>query len=393
MDDGRWRDRPFSYALTTDVYRPSGLIFLVKNSHLCYQYRQYLPVSTRTLHFTLSERHPFGLCTSRHPIIPDLSPISTTTLSTHIKSQFTQSLTYHSTFQPTIMDDFQTKALAVATSISSYQTPAEALAQSLTNDAPKIDTAIKSYVALTSARVLSANSRSSVANDAAAPTGDDLDQGPICQSSGYHCYFSKSKNPQLASLFCAKVMLQKLNSFKIPMDDHDDAIIHHKTPLEPEEKDEMNEIEFQVVRILWNGLVSHGKKPSKILGLEALYHVYPLLLQTLKENVPANVDLQEGQMFMMEFGSLTQRAMNRRRRKSTFSTTNQKQDNDDNVEDDSCLVWDKDGGKEELRRRRAKREQNAIFHKVQQERSDRNQEAQLESVLEEDDKIDSHEEL
>jgi hypothetical protein len=294
------------------------------------------------LHFTLSARHPLGLCTSHHPIY--LIYLHNNLIHAHTK-HFTQSLTYQSTFQPTIMDDFQSKALAAATSIS-YQTPAEALAQSLTNDAPKIDTAIKSYVALTSARVLSANSHSSVANAAAAPTGYDLDQGPICQSSDYHCYFSKSKNPQMASLFCAKVLLQKLNSFKIPMDDHDDDIVHHKAPsLEPEEKNEMNEIEFQVVRILWNGLVSHGKKPSKILGLEALYHVYPLLLQTLKENVPTNVDLQEGQMFMMEFGSLLQHAMNRRRRKSTLSTTNHKQDNDDDVDDDSCLLWDKDGGK------------------------------------------------
>jgi hypothetical protein len=289
------------------------------------------------------------------------------------------------------MDDFQTKARAVAAAFISSQTPAEALAQSLTNDTPKIDTAIKSYVALTSARVLAAanSSSSAVVVACAANEKKILDhQGPDRQSSDYYCYFSKSKNPQMASLFCAKAMLQKLNSFKIPMEDDDigdnidDANIVHSTskPLDEEEKNEIKEIEFQVVRILWNGLVSHGKKPSKILGLEALVHVYPLLLQTLKDSVPSNVDLQEGQMFMMEFGSLLQHARNRRRRTLTWST-NQRKDDDADADDDSCLLWDKDGGKEELRRRREKREQSANSNKIQQEMLESNHAAQREPIL------------
>lgn len=194
----------------------------------------------------------------------------------------------------------------------------------------------------------------------------------------------------MASLVCAKIMLQKLNSFKIPIknananddDDGNDDAMKDNTELEneKEEKDEIQDFEFQVVRILWNGLVSNGKKPSKILGLEALYYVYPLLLQTLKESVPTNVDLEEGQMFMMEFGSLLQNAMNRRRKGSlTFSIKHSQKDdnddysnNDDDIDDDSCLLWDKDGGKEELRRRREKREQNANVLKLQQDILERN---------------------
>lgn len=231
------------------------------------------------------------------------------------------------------MTDFHAKALAAAASVSS-QTPAEALAQSLTNATPKIDSAVKSFVALTSARAASAGSTPGMTNHTMISNDD---------SGQKKCFFVKSKNPQMAPLLCARVILQKLNNFKIPDDYAND-----------EKNDEIKNLEFQVVRILWNGLVSHGKKPSKILGIEALHFVYPMVLQTLRDSIPDAVDAEEGQAFMQEFGSLLNNAINRR---VTLSLT--EKDRMNACDDDSCLLWDPDGGEDELKRRRDRREQNA----------------------------------
>lgn len=204
------------------------------------------------------------------------------------------------------MDNFQARAQAAASSLMS-KNPAEALAQSLTNDRPTIDSAVKSYMALTSARGASSN-------------------------------VASNKAP----LLCARSILKTINAFQIPDDQRD------------EKKDEAKDPELQVIKILWNGLVENGKKPSMILGRQSLCHVYPILSQTLMDNIPVGVDVEEGQAFMAEFGRLLENGMKRR----NASTLAEEREVMNQYDDDACLLWDIDGGKEELKRRRDRRKNN-----------------------------------
>jgi len=234
------------------------------------------------------------------------------------------------------MDNFQARAQAAASSIMTKH-PAEALAQSLTNDRPTIDYAVKSYMALTSARGASSNLASNKAQIV------DQVQNAIVGSvktGKEQCFFQKSRNVKMAPLLCARSILKTINAFQIPDDEKD------------EKRDEVKDPELQVIKILWNGLVKNGKKPSMILGRQSLCHVYPILSQTLMDNIPEGVDVEEGQAFMAEFGRLLENGMKRR----YASTPAEERNMMNQYDDDACLLWDTDGGKEELKRRRDRRE-------------------------------------
>lgn len=303
---------------------------------------------------------------------------------------------------PSSTTDFQTKARMAASQISSMS-PAEAMAKSLISERPTIDSAIKSYMSLCAARSMSAsspksnsklNSMSSAASllkDALATTVQNSNNNMI--QSDFHskssndkddtkdkngdeikCFFTRGTNPNQAALLCARSLLKCINSFTVPEYNKNESsqttaassTTTSTNKKEEEEKKSNNDnehkvLEYEVVRILWNGLIKNGKKPSMILGQTSLIHVYPLIQKTFfvernqndnNENVyfPNNVDLEEAKSFIIEFGGLLQNAHDRKN-----GLTNGISDKDDN-DNDSSLLWDIDGGKAELQRRRKRRE-------------------------------------
>jgi len=272
------------------------------------------------------------------------------------------------------MDTFQARAQAAATSITS-KNPAEVFAQSLTNDRPTIDSAVKSFMALASARGASSN---------LANTSTPIDQiknalGSTTKTGKEQCFFANSRNGKMASLLCARSILKKVNSFHIPDNSKGEAgdVI----------EDEAKEIEFQVIRILWNGLVKNGKKPSMILGRHSLCQIYPILLQTLMDDIPGGVDVEEGQKFMVEFGRLLEDGMKRR----DLSIAAKERETLNQYDDDSCLLWDTDGGKEELQRRRDRREMKAKVAKQSINGADEFKGLTIEEIVEGDEEDEAAE--
>ena len=262
-------------------------------------------------------------------------------------------------------DNFVAKAQAAATSVSSLN-PAEALAQSLTNDRPTIDSAIKAYMSLTAARNWSV-SDPNILKPGAAGEGskDSLHRAIYSDQKQERCFFAKSKNATMAALLCARCILKKVNTYEVPED------------CNSEEKDDDKILEFKVVRIMWNGLVNSGKKPSMILGRQSLRHVYPLILEALQEEVPGSVDSDEARVFMKEFGRLLDDATKRR----DLSLSKEQKETLNSQDDDSCLLWDNDGGNAELKRRRERREKNAnIVKKNLEEDRLRNVESAAQSL-------------
>ncbi len=210
------------------------------------------------------------------------------------------------------MGDFQQKARAASTSFSSMN-PAEALGQTLINDKPTIDSAIKSYLSIFAARSWSATD-------------------PIVNAR--------------VGLICARSLSKKINSYRIPIPDS-------ATGVEGEEKDEEKILEISVVRILWNGLIDKGKKPSMLLGRKSLIYTFPSILEELKQQVPNGVDSDVWMPFIEDFGRLLVDATNRVQvAKGQVDIEN----------DDSCLLWDTDGGEAELKRRRNKRKMQKMVN-------------------------------
>mmetsp|Transcript_243 Transcript_243/g.322 ORF Transcript_243/g.322 Transcript_243/m.322 type:complete len:312 (+) Transcript_243:126-1061(+) len=283
--------------------------------------------------------------------------------------------------------DFSSKAQSVAKSITtSSMNPAEALAKSLTLERPSIDAAIKSYMSLCAARSLSITDTdkhlhsvdqtdfsSSSTNNGNYQSGGSSNT-TWNQHSTKKCFFIKSKNIHQAALLCARSLLKAINNFKVPS-------MPSKHRLKEYYKDDQEKLlEFQVVRIVWNGLIKNKNKPSKILGWTSLNHVFPLIMEScfyMVPNIPTNkignseevfpscksnnnmfptgVDVNEAKTFIEEFGHFLLN-VEEQHNPSTSDTKNNYLDANDN---DCCLIWDKDGGKAELERRRKRRQASA----------------------------------
>lgn len=240
--------------------------------------------------------------------------------------------------------DFTEKAKIAAFKIQMLN-PAEALAQSFTNDRPTIDSAIKSFMSLTAARIWSASDPNiRVVNGKVKESALKLLRA---EGDEEKCYFIRSDSPNHAALKCARALLGAINQFRVPDPGN-----------EEEEKNDERRMEKKVVRILWNGLIESGdkdKKPSKLLGRICLMHVIPWLESDLLSTKVPGVDDEEAKIFMSEFIRLLRRA-NHRHNAHLSQIDRSKLDESD---DDSCLLWDKDGGSSELSRRRQRRETKA----------------------------------
>ena len=240
--------------------------------------------------------------------------------------------------------DFPEKAKIAASKIQMLN-PGEALAQSFTNDRPTIDSAVKSFMSLTAARIWSAsNPNIRVVSGKGKESIHKLIRG---EAEEEKCFFIQSDSPKHAALKCSRALLGTINQFRVP-----------DTGNVEEEKNDDLRMEKEVVRILWNGLIESGdkhKKPSKLLGRLCLTHVIPWLENDLLLTKIPGVDDEEARIFMSEFIRLLRRA-NHRHGALLSQDDRSKLDESD---DDSCLLWDKDGGDAELSRRRQRRETKA----------------------------------
>lgn len=267
------------------------------------------------------------------------------------------------------MEDFQAKARAAAATFSSMSPP-EALAQSLMNDKPTIDSAIKTYMSITAARSWSASGPNVVQASGGigigSGRGKDMLKNAICAqadmqesskmnssigaNNGGKCFFAKSNNPKMAALLCARTLSKTINSYQIP---------ESAEPIKSKDsRNSDDSLEYEILRILWNGIISNGKKPTSILGRKSLHPIYNMVLEELIKNdalSPVGVDKEEAESFMIEFFLLLDDATKR--------IDAQEKIKYDAPDDDSCLLWDADVGAAELKRRRDRREKNANFFK------------------------------
>ena len=217
-------------------------------------------------------------------------------------------------------EDLHAKATAAAARIAAMN-PAELLAQSLATDRPTIESAIKSFLSLSAARSIAQTQPKS-------PTKENISKEIT------RCRFS-AEDPRISALKCARTMLRELDNFQL-------------SPLESvgeETKKNVTDenLEYEVVRTIWNGLIASEKKPSRFLGRISLLHVYPKIIEKIR-NEEIHVDhvpKEEAMAFFEEFGVLLER----------------KEPGEDE-DDDSALLWDNDRGAAELARRRDRREKS-----------------------------------
>mmetsp|Transcript_19594 Transcript_19594/g.42662 ORF Transcript_19594/g.42662 Transcript_19594/m.42662 type:complete len:294 (-) Transcript_19594:3905-4786(-) len=253
----------------------------------------------------------------------------------------------------TDISNFQARAAAATTRALSATNPAEALAKSLTDaDMPKITTAAKNYASLVAARSLTTSQTDAApaSTEAAAASNDGRSGGEVL------CTFHKTENPGKASLLCARALLLVINSTEIP-----DSTT---SPGSSTSAISDQNLEREVVRIVWNGLVKKyreggadpaASKPSMVLGRRSLVHAYPQVLERIRRGegeeggdggetslLPANVDHNEAMAFFEEFGKLLLPLGSR---------------DNENEDDDGELIWSIDGGTAELGKRRERRDQ------------------------------------
>eukprot|EP00568_Trieres_chinensis_P004608 CAMPEP_0183309380 /NCGR_PEP_ID=MMETSP0160_2-20130417/25219_1 /TAXON_ID=2839 ORGANISM="Odontella Sinensis, Strain Grunow 1884" /NCGR_SAMPLE_ID=MMETSP0160_2 /ASSEMBLY_ACC=CAM_ASM_000250 /LENGTH=313 /DNA_ID=CAMNT_0025473403 /DNA_START=56 /DNA_END=997 /DNA_ORIENTATION=+ len=261
-----------------------------------------------------------------------------------------------------LSSDFQTRAAAAASRILSTESngrrsekknPAELLAESLTRDVPTIDSAVKSYISLVVARSMTlsqTDQSTAAAHPASVVPATEGGEGAVgaaknenIPSSAPKCVLSN-----LDALRCARALIRAVNSLVIPDDKGERRI---PTTVDGK-KDEPELIEGQVVRIVWNGIVAKGHKPTKLLGRRALRYAYPHIIRVNEEVsgktgvafcgvLPRDVDLGVSLSFFEEFGALLMAPRPQR--------------GEEDKDNDSALLWEADRGAAELRRRRGRR--------------------------------------
>ncbi|KAL7451009.1 hypothetical protein ACHAWC_002861 [Mediolabrus comicus] len=250
----------------------------------------------------------------------------------------------------------------------------EAHAQSLVdNDAPKIDSAVKSYLSLVAAR-------SVVASEI-----DVLSEN--VKSCDHHQQLNTMGMKD--ALTCARKLLNGINTTLIPKVAEEEV---------PEEKDndnnksneEHDEIKDNVTRIVWNRLVAlknKDMKPSKIFGRKTLIVVYPFIEERFRRGLekdgdgldnagstnnaatspqsystellpaidpPLGIDKDSWISFYTEFGALLRKAC-----QNDIGNKKEGEEGEQYKDDDSKLLWSDDKGVKELQERRDRRSKRA----------------------------------
>mmetsp|Transcript_22858 Transcript_22858/g.34307 ORF Transcript_22858/g.34307 Transcript_22858/m.34307 type:complete len:256 (-) Transcript_22858:2-769(-) len=229
------------------------------------------------------------------------------------------------------MGDFHTIAANAAS--NAMDNPAEALAKVLTSETPKIDSGVKSYLSLLAARGVT-HTRNSSNNIVLSSSAETRRNEALAIA-----------DPVLL-LKCTRALLGAINSFNVPERGASD-----KSSTCVQEQEQSSDLEYNVIRILWNNFVTQRQKPSKFLGRTSLLVVFPILLQELRTNVPKIPGLSDDQIinFFAVFSQLLR----------SYSEADETKDGEESQDDDSKLLWSTDGGADELSRRRARRKDAA----------------------------------
>jgi hypothetical protein len=215
------------------------------------------------------------------------------------------------------------------------------LTSELANDRPTIDTAVKSFVSLVSARSLTAS-------DTDATTTSVL-LGIVNNSQSGSDVLASSTQQQILQL--ARIILKAVNSFQFSLQDTVAATMAEKPNFPDEKKQQL--VELGVTARLWNGLVQSEQKPSRFLGRRALKLAWPKMNMSSKLPQEAEVDevavaIRERQLqWLQEFETLLLRDA------PILPANSQEED------DDSALLWSPDKGAAELAKRRQRRQKAA----------------------------------
>jgi len=191
------------------------------------------------------------------------------------------------------------------------------MTQSLAQDRPTIDSAIKSYISMICARSLTASS-----TDA---SGTVMGIIPVHNAPASNA----------AALEFARILLKAVNSYRFPVHETVEADVWKSKPgLTPAKLQDL--LELSVTARLWNGLAESQQKPSRFLGQRALRRIFRRL--ALRDEMSGD----EQMAWLEEFEHLLY---------FEASQGPSPLDTDDNA----ALIWSKDGGAAELAKRRQRR--------------------------------------
>lgn len=228
------------------------------------------------------------------------------------------------------------------------------MTQSLAQDRPSIDTAVKSFISLVCARSMTASatdeSSSMLQNQAAATKEKKTLLGLIPNKVGG----ASSQLVQQQVLQVARAILKGANAYTFPIHCTVANSMSGKTGTTDEKKREL--LELSITAQLWNGLVQSKQKPSVYLGRRALKHAWnnnlkldiettlqPALRQSQQEKQNSEEQVQRQKEWLSEFETLLFYS------KPIGPSAPE-------VEDDSALLWDADGGQNELNKRKLRRQ-------------------------------------
>jgi len=244
------------------------------------------------------------------------------------------------------------------------------MTQSLAQDRPTIDAAIKSYISLVCAKALTASATDDFLTAtagpnstaaAAVPANPTASEEPSSSTTllglipsaglGSAASHNNTTNSNKAGvqqhvLQLARIMLQTINQYTFPIHCTVANSMSQKPGLRQDQKDAL--LELSIAAQLHNGLVQSKQKPSRFLGRRALGQAWKNqlgdeILTKLKNTCQEQDDvvLQQQLQWLQEFERLL------------FAVPIPDQD------DDSALLWAPDGGTQELAKRRTRRQQAA----------------------------------
>ncbi|CAJ1964036.1 unnamed protein product [Cylindrotheca closterium] len=282
-----------------------------------------------------------------------------------------------------------TPPLTTTTPSTTAPTKEEAdMTQSLAQDRPTIDAAIKSYISLVCAKVLTASatddgtlsSTSSVpmatTNTTTLTESSKTLLGLIPSSGLVNTSNSNSKSVQQQVLQLARIILQTLNQFTFPI--HCTVMADSMMVKKPGAS-KQHLLELSIAAQLWNGLVQSKQKPSRFLGRRALKHAWKNQLKgeiftklmegnnndTNKDHDKDDNDndgssdaihqhhQQQQLHWFQEFERLLFYDEN------TIDNDNDNNNPNANADNDAALIWAADGGAQELAKRRTRRQEEA----------------------------------
>lgn len=268
------------------------------------------------------------------------------------------------------------------------------MTQSLAQDRPTIDAAIKSYISLTCAKALTASATDDVVmGEAAAESTTStipLDQASKTTLLGFIPSSGLARNStstgttnnatsdatvtnnnktggsvQQHVLQLARIILQTLNQYTFPIH----CTVANETAQKPglSQNQQYILLELSIASQLWNGLVQSKQKPSRFFGRKALKHAWKHqlgdeILTKLKSTTttttssisPDVLQQQQQQQQQLQWLSEFEKLLFSEAIEVSAGTAT-----DLDQDDDSALLWAADGGTAELAKRRTRRQQAA----------------------------------